>query len=273
MNVALVVDSTIDKPENYICPLPLHILPLRIYIDGKEYRDRVDISEDELYEELENGKRVSTSLPSPSDTVNLLQKLSKEFEQIIVLTVSSKLSGTFNMVKMVVEQMNLKKVRVFDTRSVSGKIFHVLQKVVEDLSQGRKITQQKIDEYNKGSLMLFVLNTLEYLKKGGRIGKLSAWLGKFLNIKPILSIDEQGEIYKVSTARSEEQMLEQIVKLVNNFAPIQRTIYAGYGKKTMEKFVSKLQEKLGHIAGIARIGPTVAAHAGPETFGILVVKS
>ncbi len=273
MNTAIVVDSTIDKPDDYVCPLPLFVLPLRVYIDGREYRDRLDIFEDQLYEEMEKGKRVSTSLPSPSDAINLLGRLSKEFDRVIVLTVSSKLSGTFNMMRMLVEQMDLKKVHVFDTKAVSGKIFHVLQKVVEALLEGEDISQEKIEEYNKSSLMIFVLNTLEYLKKGGRIGKLSAWLGKLFNLKPILSIDNEGEIYKVSVARNEEQTIEQIVKLVEDFAPAGRTIYAGYGKKSMTIFVEKLQEKLGKIAGVARIGPTVSAHAGPETFGVLVVRS
>ncbi|AEH51267.1 DegV family protein [Pseudothermotoga thermarum] len=272
MNCAIVVDSTIDIPEDYVCPIPLYILPLRIFIDNKEYKDRVDISCEEIYEELEKGKKITTSLPSPSDALSLLQKLSKQFEQIVVLTVSSKLSGTFNMIKMLVEQMSLKKVNVFDTKAVSGKIFHIVQRVAADLLKGEKITQEKILEYNKSSLMLFVLNSLEYLKKGGRIGKLSAFMGKLFNLKPILSIDEEGEVYKVTTAKSEEQMIDKIVELVERFAPDRRTVYAGYGKKTMERLVFKLQEKLGKIAGLARIGPAVAAHAGPETFGVLVVK-
>ncbi|HEY8541608.1 MAG TPA: DegV family protein, partial [Pseudothermotoga sp.] len=162
MSVAIVVDSSMDYPSEYKWQLPVHILPLRLYVDEREYRDRYDIDEKQIYQYMIDGKRVKTAMPNVKETAELLTELCKKYSKVIVLTLSQKLSGTFNMIKMVVENFNLnKKVDVYDSRGVSGKIFYVLDKLINDLLNSRKICQETIDEYSRNSTMFFVLNTLE----------------------------------------------------------------------------------------------------------------
>ncbi len=275
MDFAIVVDSSMDWPRDYKWSMPVYILPLRLYVDEKEYKDRFDISEEQIYKFMIEGKRVSTSLPNLKETAELLLNLCKNHSKVVVLTLSQKLSGTFNMVKTVVENFNLsKKVDVYDSRGVSGKIFYVLNRLIEDLLNNKKITQQTVDQYSRDSTMFFVLNTLEYLKKGGRIGKLSAFVGKILNLKPILSIDEEGQIYKIATAKSENDLVEKMVELIKNFLGKQKKymLYGGYGIETTRPILEKIINRIGRCNDLARVGPAVTAHAGPEVFGILVGK-
>ncbi|HEY8542761.1 MAG TPA: DegV family protein [Pseudothermotoga sp.] len=276
MSVAIVVDSSMDYPSEYKWQLPVHILPLRLYVDEREYRDRYDIDERQIYQYMIDGKRVKTALPNVKETAELLSELCKKYGKVIVLTLSQKLSGTFNMIRMVVENFNLnKKVDVYDSRGVSGKIFYVLDKLINDLLNNRKICQEAIDEYSRNSTMFFVLNTLEYLKKGGRIGKLSAFIGKILNIKPILSLDEKGELYKVATARNDKDLVSTMVSLIKDFIGSEKNyvLYGGYGLDSMKDLLQDVISKFNRCDGLARVGPAVAAHAGPEVFGILVGKA
>ncbi|HOJ89150.1 MAG TPA: DegV family protein [Pseudothermotoga sp.] len=275
MDVSIVVDSSMDYPRDYKWQLPVFTLPLRLYIDEKEYRDRFDMNEEQIYQYMIEGKKVGTSLPNVKETVELLRSLCKEYGKVIVLTLSQKLSGTFNMVRTVVENFDLsKKVDVYDSKGVSGKIYYVLIRLINDILNGKRVSQEIIDKYSKDSAMFFVLNTLEYLKKGGRIGKLSALIGKMLNIKPILSLNEDGELYKLSSARNEKDLLEKISSLVRNFIGKEKSylLYGGYGLESMREFLNKILARFDKCDGIARVGPAVTAHAGPEVFGVLVGK-
>lgn len=276
MDIAIVVDSSIDYPKDYKWQLPVHILPLRLYVNEREYRDRYDIDEEQIYQYMIDGKKIMTALPNVKETAELLLSLCRKYSKVIVLTLSQKLSGTFNMVKTVVENFDLtKKVDVYDSRGVSGKIFYVLTRLINDILSEKSISQKSVDEYSKDSTMFFVLNTLEYLKKGGRIGKLSAFIGKVLNIKPILSLNKDGELYKVATARNDKDLLSNIITLINQFISKGENyvLYGGYGYENMKRYLDDIFSVLDRCDGIARVGPAVTAHAGPEVFGVLVGKS
>lgn len=273
MDVAIVVDSSMDYPEDYKWQVPVHILPLRLYIDGQEYRDRFDINVDQVYQYMLEGKKIVTSLPNMKETAELLLDLCKKYSKVIVLTLSQKLSGTFNMVKTAVENFDLEdKVDLYDSRGVSGKSFYVLTRLIKDLVNGKSISQKNIDEYNKDAKIFMFLNTLEYLKKGGRIGKLSAFIGKVFNMKPILSLNKDGELYKAKTVRNDKDLVESMVSLIKNFTATMQdyVLYAGYGHETMKRYLDEVLSIFGKCDGVARVGPAVAAHAGPEVFGILV---
>ncbi len=275
MDLSIVVDSSMDPPKDYKWQVPVHILPLRLYIDGQEYRDKYDINEEQVYQYILEGKKIVTSLPNMKETAELLLDLSKKYSKVIVLTLSQKLSGTFNMVKSVVENFDLKdKVDLYDSRSVSGKFFYVLTRLTKDLVNGRSISQKNIDEYNKDAKIFMFLNNLEYLKKGGRIGKLSAFIGKVFNMKPIISLNKDGELYKAKIVRNDKDLVQSMVSLAKKFTATMQdyVLYAGYGQENMKRYLDEIISILGKCDGLARVGPAVAVHAGPEIFGILVGK-
>lgn len=273
MDIAIVVDSSMDYPKDYKWQLPVHILPLRLYVDGQEFRDKYDISEEVVYRYILDGKKIVTSLPNMKETAELLSNLCKQYSKVIVLTLSQRLSGTFNMVRTVVENLDLHdKVDVYDSRGVSGKTFYVLTRLISDILSKRNVSQKNVDEYSKDAKMFIFLNTLDYLKQGGRIGKISAFIGKVLNMKPILSLNKDGEMYKVKTVRNDEDLVKSMVSLAKNaIATMQDyVLYAGYGLETMKNYLDRILSYLGRCDGVGRVGPAVSAHAGPEVVGILV---
>lgn len=275
MKAVLVFDSTIDIPLGYEFVLPYHILPLKVYVENKEFRDKIDITDEQFYSQALSGKKVGTALPNPSETAQILAKLSKEYDHIYIVTISSKLSGTWNMIRLTLEQLDIKNATLIDSKSGSVKSFYVVHRLIKDVLNNKSITEQTAQEYITDSLLLFTVTTLDYLQKGGRIGKAKALLGKILGIKPILSTNDEGEVLNLGSARSIKQVIEQMVKKAKDFLKLENyVIVGGYGVQQMKQH---LDELLSHfpkdkILGISRIGPGVSAHVGPEVFGLVIGK-
>ncbi|MEJ5230479.1 DegV family protein [Pseudothermotoga sp. U03pept] len=275
MKVAIVFDSSIDIPAEYQFELPHYILPLKVYVEASEFKDKIEITDEQFYSQALSGKKVGTALPNPSETAQLLVKLSKEYDHLYIVTISSKLSGTWNMVRMTLEQMNIKNATLIDSKSGSVKSFYVVYRLIEDLKAQREITEQTGQQYVQDSLLVFTVTTLDYLHRGGRIGKAKALLGKILRIKPILSTSNEGEVLSLGSARSIKQLIEEMVKKTKEFLHFEDyIIIGGYGAQHMKQY---LDELLSHfpsqkIFGISRIGPGVSAHVGPEVFGLVAGK-
>lgn len=276
MKVAIVFDSSIDIPEGYEFTVPNYILPLKVYVDENEFKDKIEITDEQFYSQALSGKKVGTALPNPSETAQLLLKLSKEYDHLYIVTISSKLSGTWNMIRMTLEQLKIRNATLIDSKSGSVKSFYVVYRLIKDLQAQKEITEQSAQQYVEDSLLLFTVTTLDYLQRGGRIGKAKALLGKILRIKPILSTSNEGEVLSLGSARSIKQVIGEMVKKAKEFLNFENYIvFGGYGVQQMKEY---LDELLSHfpkerIFGISRIGPGVSAHVGPEAFGLVVGKA
>ncbi|MGB9790284.1 MAG: DegV family protein [Thermotoga caldifontis] len=271
-SVAFIVDSTADFPIGWKPPLDLYKLPLRLIVNGKEYRDGIDIDSDRLCELMSQGHSVSTSLPSMEDITRLFKEIKDNYEQIFVLTVSQKLSGTFNAVRMVIENLGLKNFLLLDSKAVSGKIFYILSRLMKDAMEGKRISQQSVAEYGKHCEMFFLLGSLDYLKKGGRIGKLSLLLGKLLHVKPVLKIDREGEVTKAAVGMNQHDAIAKLVALVKSSAEkfSNYLLYGGYGSVRVKGTLEQVLSNFPKCDGLARVGATILAHTGPEVIGVLV---
>ncbi|MDZ5000816.1 DegV family EDD domain-containing protein, partial [Clostridium perfringens] len=174
-----------------------------------EYRDKIDISADEIYNNLE--KEVpKTSLPSADNTEEILVSLENEgYTHVIAVTMSSGLSGTFNSIRLALEDHPNLTSHVFDTKILAmpeGIIALEISNLIESGKSFEEIVDSipKIREKISG---YFTINTLEYLKRGGRIGKISGTIGEMLNLKPVVSVDEDGIYYTVCKARGRKQSI------------------------------------------------------------------
>lgn len=273
--IAFVVDSTADFPENWSSPIDIYRLPLRVRVGGTEYRDGVDIDADKLCLFMSEGHDVSTSLPSFEDIVSLFRSIQSKYQKVFVLTLSQKLSGTFNAVRMVIENLSLKNFVLLDSKGVSGKIFYVLSRLISDVMNGKNVSQQSVERYGRDCEMFFLLGSLNHLKKGGRVGKLSLLLGKLLHLKPVLRLDRDGEVCKAAIGRNDQDALEKLTKLVKAFTEDfpEYVLYGGYGSMKMKEKLTEILSKFPKCDGIARVGSTVLAHTGPDVLGVLVGKA
>ena len=264
-------DSSVDYQHGLDFGVPTDVFPLRVYVDEREYIDKVTITDEEFYNFALSGAKIGTSQPNPEMLREKLARYSKEYDNVYVVTISQKLSGTYDTVSAIIQNNNLKNVTVLDSKSGSVKTTYVLYKVINAAENGLKVNQNIVDGFVRDSLLVFTVSSLEYLERGGRIGRAKALIGKLLRIKPILSTDDDGYTTSLGMERTLDGCINKMRALTKNFIekienPI---IIGGYGVSSIKQYLDKLLEGF-KVHSVARIGPAISAHVGPEVFGLVV---
>ena len=189
--IALLTDSCADLSQQRAEENRIHIVPLRIRCADGEYRDGVDITAADVYRRLRSGELPKTSLPVGEDVNAIFDRLAAEgYDGVIAVMLSGGLSGTYNMVRLLGEERKDLEVRVYDSVSGSLGVGMTMLQLAEDLRGGaswRELTRKRVPQLIKNTFPFFSVDTLEYLQKGGRIGKVTAVAGTMLQIKPILT--------------------------------------------------------------------------------------
>jgi DegV family protein with EDD domain len=272
--IAIVTDSTCDLDLESIKEQGIHVVPLRVVYKDREFRDRVEISPEQVYESLEK-EIPKTSMPSPGEVRELFLKLQEQgFTHAVSIHISSGLSGTFSVVTQIAKEIQGMRIEVIDSKALSmGLGFPVLEAinaVKANLSFEEVIHRvQSVVERIK---VFFVVSTLEYLKQGGRIGYVSATLGEILQLKPIISINEEGKYITHSKVRGRKQSLSRLFELVQeqikdkmvNVAVLQGAAYEEC-MELVQKFrsVKNIKELVSK-----QIGPSMVVHTGPGLVGV-----
>jgi DegV family protein with EDD domain len=273
MVVKVVTDSTADLPSQLAQELGITVVPVYVRFGEEVYRDRVSISEDEFYERLTHDPvHPSTVQPGPQDFLEVYQKLSPDADGIVSIHVSGKLSGTCNSALMAKEMLETKcPVEVVDSETLSMSLgltaiaAATVAKAGESLDKVVEETKQAIPKIH----LFALLDTLEYLKRGGRIGKVKALLGSVLSVKPMLAVKD-GELVPAGQVRTRAKGIDKLFDFVKNTADIQdlAVVY-----NTTPDEAQNLAERIGSVfvrekIRLARLGPGLGVHAGP---GALIV--
>ncbi|MBL4936050.1 DegV family protein [Clostridium sp. YIM B02515] len=276
--IALITDSSCDLTKEIIDKYDIKILPLRIIYKDKEYIDRVTISPNEVYDNLVN-EIPTTSMPSMGDMENLFSLIEEQgYTHVIAITLSSGLSGTFNALKLVSENhLNLVSY-LFDSKSLSlglGALVYECGKLISDGKSFEEIVDMLPAIKEKISLF-YVVETLEYLKKGGRIGKVAGTIGDLLNIKPIISIDDEGKYFTYAKVRGRKQSITKLIDIAKETLETTKAkifVMHGGALEQGEK-IYDLFSKMPNVTSIyfTDISPALGVHTGPGLLGIAVVK-
>lgn len=273
--VTFVTDSGYDFP-NIRLPFDFKLLPLRVYIGEREFLDKVTIQATDVYKVQREGGFPTTSLPSPENIERTLREASLSSDEVYILTISSKLSNTYSVIKSMVSELNLSNVKVLDTKSACIKQGYVVWRAMKHYEKYGSLSQEDVDNFNREVILLFLVPTLDYLYKGGRIGKAKALIGKLLSIKPILTVDEEGEVSSVATCRSIDAGVKVMYEIAQRFLKersIQDNFIAvgAYTVPSMKPPIDKLAKFFGSkFVGSTTIGSAIAAHVGPEAFAIVI---
>ncbi len=264
-------DSSVDYQHGLDFGVPTDVFPLRVYVDEREYIDKVTITDEEFYNFALSSAKIGTSQPNLEMLREKLARYSKEYDNVYVVTISQKLSGTNDTVSAIIQNDNLKNVTVLDSKSGSVKTTYVLYKVINAAENGLKVNQNIVNGFVRDSLLVFTVSSLEYLERGGRIGRAKALIGKLLRIKPILSTDDDGYTTSLGMERTHDGCINKMRALTKNFIekienPI---IIGGYGVSSMKQYLDKLLKGF-KVHSVVRIGPAISAHVGPEVFGLVV---
>ena len=272
-NTAIVLDSTADFPVGPERFPNWRIVPLYVNIGGESYRDYVDLVPDELYRRLKDGESATTSQPSPADFLAVYQELEPHFERIYSLQLSSTLSGTFASASAAAA--SVPSVRVVDTRTACAAVAMLALAVQRRLERGT--TDDEIDALIERYLtthgLLFTVETLEYLARGGRIGRGAAFAGSLLNVKPILGL-ENGEVVPLKRVRGTGKALKELGELLAGATSDEQSLRIGLGHAAapdqmlvLESIVRAARPK-AVLEVTTSLGAVVGAHAGPGTLGL-----
>lgn len=271
--IAIVTDSTSDLTCDMIKGLDLEIIPLKIKLDGDTYyKDGVDMTKGEFWRRLlKDGVIPKTSQPSPAEFKELYEKLlEKGYKKIISIHISSKLSGTQQAARVARGMLNKENdIAIVDSQAVTFALAHLATEAAKMVKEGKSFEEilEWLEESKSKMRVYFVVKELEYLEKGGRIGRASSMIGGFLKIKPVLKL-ENGQVCVETKAIGDRGALSYMEKLLKN-EKNSIIMYTGWGGTRSEleaadqlRAYAEKNKKLDY-RGRFEIGATIASHSGP----------
>jgi DegV family protein with EDD domain len=274
-NTAIVLDSTADFPEAAERFPSWRVVPLYVNFGTESFKDGVDLTALQFYEHLRTTPGLpTTSQPTPADFLACYEELAG-YERILSLHIASKLSGTFQSAGTAAEMLGDGRVRTIDTESASAAITLLALAIQRRLDRGT--TDEEVDAlvatYLREQRMLFTVDTLEFLARGGRIGRAAAWAGQLMNVKPILTI-RHGEVLPVKRVRGNRKAFQEFVDGLVEGTGDEPGLHVGIAHADapergmeLEKMVRDLRPQAA-IDSETMLGAVLGAHAGPGAVGL-----
>ncbi|MFP4457385.1 MAG: DegV family protein [Clostridia bacterium] len=275
-NIAVVTDSCADIPKEIVEKLGIIVVPLNVIFGEEVLKDGIDITSKEFYKRLDESKKLpSSSQPTPDEFYEVYQDLLETYDRVISIHLSEKLSGTINSARAAAKDFG-EKVFAFDSQSISVGVGLQVEAAVEVIKKGLPFEEIKdyLDKLRKSTHVMFTLDTLEYLHKGGRIGKAESLLGSLLNIKPIIIVRD-GLYHAFGKTRSQKKAIKKIsshLQSISKGKTVKRLAVAhGMAYEAMELLKSDLEKAFNIKASIVtEVGPVIGVHTGPGTIGTAI---
>jgi DegV family protein with EDD domain len=281
MSIRIVTDSTADITPAMADALGITIVPLSVFFEDETYRDNIDLDNATFYQKLQASKTLPrTSQPDPALFQEAYKRLIQEgADGILSIHVSSKLSGTYQSActgwdSLPEDQQTIPFVAI-DSKSISAGIFVTLKKLVEMAGQGSSLEELKAyaeDRFSRTHI-LALLDTLEFLKRGGRIGSAKALLGNMLSVKPIVTLNKEGEVVPLEQPRTRSKAFARAAQLTKEYGELEELVIAESDAEIGNQLVETLKTiYTGDIAQY-KLGAVLGTHTGPGTVGIIAVTA
>lgn len=273
--IRFVVDSAADcRKEDGLYD---HLIPMTVTIGGKDYQPGVDLDNGTFYELLAGSKEFpKTSQPSPQDFLECFEQAKKAGDEVICFCISSALSGTYQSAVMAKEMAEYEKIYVIDTLGATHMIGIMVEYAAKLRAEGSTAQQivEAVEAHKKRICVYAGLDTLEYLRKGGRLSGASAMVGSLAQVKPVLEVHETGTVEVKGKAIGKARAMQQIADWMQeaNIDP-EFPVVSLYslGEENCELLEKRLQDCGIRIAERRQIGSTIGAHTGPGVYGLIFV--
>ncbi|MDD5658798.1 MAG: DegV family protein [Actinomycetota bacterium] len=271
MPVAIVTDSSSDIPKDICEKYNITVVPLYVIFGNETYKDNgKDITLKEFYDKIKVSPVMpTTSQPTPGDFLEAYKELLKSHDSIINIFISKKMSGTIASAELAAKELSGADITIIDSEKVHMPCGFIAVRAAELALQGKSKEEilKAIEEYKKKTTVLFIPSTLEYLKRGGRIGRAKALLASLLEIKPILTLHD-GEVSPYKNTRRWEQGKQEIINLMKSMIKNPSNLHVFVGDSDMkdegDKFAAEIKEKFNPKEFIrGDIGCIVGSHLGP----------
>lgn len=273
-NTAIVLDSTSDFPEAAVRFPNMRVVPLYVNFGAESFKDHLDIGSHDFYERLREAPALpTTSQPTPQDFLDIYEELAG-YERIYSLQLSATLSGTFQSASTAAADVGGEKVRVVDTETASLAVGLLALAIQRRLARGT--TDEEIEalikRFKDENGVVFTVGTLEYLQKGGRIGRAQALAGTLLNVKPILSVDD-GVIHPIGRVRGRQKALEEFARVFTSATEDLPGLRIAIAHADAPDWIDVLTDLVAkarphaEIELVENLGAVVGTHAGPGAVG------
>jgi len=277
MKLAIIIDSTCDLDAQELERLGVERVPLYVNFQGKTHKDWLDITPADIIAGVSQGADLpTTSQPSPQDFADVYaMAVAAGADQVLAICITAELSGTYQSATIAAEGAGV-PVKVFDSRAASLGHGEMARAAAAMRDRGDSLDEilRALETIRDTNFVLFTVGTMEYLQKGGRIGRASAMLGSLLNIKPILTL-EDGRIAPLSRARgvkkAQQEMVDRFKAYVEAAAGPVIANLIHIQDETAAEGLRQALDSAGvefTLAGVHEIGAVIGSHVGPNTFGI-----
>jgi DegV family protein with EDD domain len=278
-HIAVVTDSTADLPAALVAELDIRVVPLRVNIDGRSVRDGLDVTPHEVAEALRAKANVTTSRPSPADFAATYQAcLDDGASHVVSIHLAAPLSGTWEAATLAAQDFGHGVVRVVDSRSTAMALGFAVLAAARSARDGASAAQVQgaATDTVDNTRTLFYVDTLEYLRRGGRIGTATALLATSLAVKPLLQMVE-GQVVALEKVRTPSKALARLVQLTAAAAgpgPVDLAVHHLDALERAEVVAAQLRAavpQLGELY-VVELGAVVGAHLGPGVIGTVIVR-
>ncbi|MBT2726869.1 DegV family protein [Bacillus sp. ISL-75] len=273
--IKIVTDSTMDMPLEMAEKLGIVVVPLSVTINGESYLDRVEIDAAEYITVMKKSEELpKSSQPSVGTFLEVYDRLGEEGYEVLSIHMTGKMSGTVRSAESAA-QMTKTKVTVIDSMFISIALQFQVKEAAEMALQGKSMDEilNRLERVREHTKLYIMIDTLENMVKGGRIGKGKAFIGSLLNIKPIASL-EDAEYNPVAKVRSHTQVVKYMAKQFAEDAQGKTICGAGIVHAEAYELSSKLKKAITELTGYKEIsidytGPTISTHTGPGTIALM----
>ncbi|TDQ42647.1 DegV family protein [Aureibacillus halotolerans] len=272
--ISIVTDSTLDLPDHLLEMYEVHVVPLTITLDNTSYTDRVDISAHEFLLKLKQSEDLpKTSQPAVGQFVSIYEELAKKGHQVLSIHMTGGMSGTVESARTAASQVDA-DVTVVDSLYTSSALgFQVLEAAkmaAENYSMASIVT--RLNEVRASTTLMIMVDTLEYLKKGGRIGRVKALIGSLLKRKPVARLEE-GTLSPINSVRTHSQVMKQFMQTFEEETKGRVTRRIAIAHADAEALAQTLKEKLLTVTSaemfIVDTTAVVTAHTGPGALALM----
>ncbi|MBV8194765.1 MAG: DegV family protein [Candidatus Dormibacteraeota bacterium] len=275
MSVRVVCDSTADLDAAFLEAHNVEVVPLKVIIGEEEYRDGIDITPAQLYARMrQDGVAARTSQPTPMDFESVFRAATDSGDSVVCTTISSELSGTFASATQARQMLEDRDIRVVDSRSVAVGHYAIAAAAVRAAERGASASDvvAALERAVRDTTLLFTVETLEYLRRGGRIGGARALLGSMLDVKPILKMRE-GRIEPIDRVRTYRRALDACAAAAEQAASEWGGALAFIGHADAEAAAESVAGRLSEYeppvtVTTVEVGPVIGVHGGPGAVGV-----
>jgi len=273
--IKIVTDSTAYLPEEVVQRYGIQVIPLNVLFGERTYKEGLDLSYEQFYQMLAQAKNLpTTSQPAVGEFYELYSKLVQDGSEVISIHISSKLSGTIDSALMACKELPEASISVVDSLSTAVGLELMVIAAAEAVAAGQSRAEvvAMLEQMVRETRLFFVVDTLEYLQKGGRIGGAAALVGTLLNVKPILHLKD-GRIEPLSKVRTKRKAVKELLGLMveemGSEEPVRIAVGHAVALKEGQSLLEKAQSRLNcTVSYLAQIGPVIGTHTGPGALGL-----